>query len=151
MPDRSTADRQLPKLYPFDDDHISMGSNTFATDLRMDSLQRSKHSKGRNAEENLLEMVQRLCEYRREIQFFRTVYGGSEALVLGVRSVIQQMILNYYLRPEMDGERDEQWVELSAELERCMTCYAISVSSAEAEWLELSSRQAEIDRSSKRF
>lgn len=151
MPAHSTIDPRLPKLYPFDDDHISMGSNTFATDLRMDSLKRSKYGKGLNAEDNLLEMVQRLCGYRREIQFFRTVYGGSEALVLGVRSVVQQMILNYYLRPEVDGDRDEQWLELSTELEGYMTRYAASVSSAEAEWLELSSRQAEIDRSSKRF
>lgn len=151
MPARSTTDQGPPKLYPFDDDHIAMGSNTFATDLRMDSLMRSKHSKSRSAGDNLLEMVQRLCGYRREIQFFRTVYAGSEALVLGVRSVVQQMILNYYLRPEVDGDRDEQWLELSAELERCMASYAISVSSAEDEWLELSSRQAEIDRSSKPF
>lgn len=151
MPACSFADSGLPKLYSFDHAHTNIGSNTFATDLRSDSLKRSKYNRGRNVEENVLEMAQQLCGYKREIQFFRTVYSGSETLLSGVRSVVQQMILNYYLRPETNGERDEQWLELSAELEGCMACYSTTVTSAEADWLELSSRQAEIDRSSKAF
>ena len=151
MPACSPANSGLPKLYSFDYAHTDMGSNTFATDLRLDNLKRYKYATGRNVEANMLEMVQRLCGYKREIRFFRTVYNGSEALITEVRSVVQQMILNYYLRPESDGERDEQWLELSTELESCINCYSTTVSSAEAQWFELSSRQAERDRSSKAF
>ena len=57
MPAHLTTDQGPPKLYLFNDDHIAMGSNTFTTDLYMDSLERSKHGKGWNTRENLLEMV----------------------------------------------------------------------------------------------
>ena len=95
--------------------------------------------------------MRRLNEYKREIHFFRAVYNGSEELISGIRSVVQQMILNYYLRPEVDGERDEQWLELSAELDGYLNCFQATANAAEVEWLELSSRQAERDNSSDAF
>lgn len=145
------ADSKLPTLHTFDHAHMKLGCSTFATDLRSVRLNASKSKRSLSAEAITVEAVRRLNEYKREIRFFRAVHNGSEGLVTGIRSVVQQMILNYYLRPEIDGERDEQWLELSAELDINLNCYTASVNAAEADWLELSSRQAERDCSSKAF
>jgi hypothetical protein len=142
---------QLPKLHTFDRAHINMGCNTFATDLHSVRLTAPNSKRSLSAEAKTIEAVRRLSEYKREIQFFRVVHNGAESLAFGVRSVVQQMILNYYLRPELDGDRDEQWLKLSTELDGYLQCYTASISLAEADWLELSSRQAARDRSSNAF
>lgn len=145
------ADAKLPKLQSFDHAHMKMGCRTFATELRSVTFNASQSKKSLSAEASTIDVVRRLNEYKREVHFFRTAHNGSEGLVSGIRSVVQQMILNYFLRPEIDGERDEQWLELSAELDNHLNCFQASVNAAEAEWLELSSRQAERDRSSEAF
>lgn len=92
-------------------------------------------------------MARTLGGYRREIQFFRTVYSATDALVLGVKSVLQQMILNYYLRPELDGEHDEQWLALSDELDRLLQDHLRTLTGAEKNWLELSAQNMIADHS----
>ncbi|ETN44762.1 uncharacterized protein HMPREF1541_10432 [Cyphellophora europaea CBS 101466] len=145
------ANADLPKLHTFDRAHMKMGCRTFATDLRSVRSNASQSKRSLSTEAITVDIVRRLNEYKREIHFFRAVYNGSEELISGIRSVVQQMILNYYLRPEVDGERDEQWLELSAELDGYLNCFQATANAAEVEWLELSSRQAERDNSSDAF
>nr|KAK5435728.1 hypothetical protein LTR18_009730 [Exophiala xenobiotica] len=125
-----------------------MGSDTFALGMRAEGLNKSKALMRLNHEERILDMARTLGGYRREIQFFRTVHSATDALLLGVRAVIQQMILNFYLRPELDGQRDEQWLALSEELDRLLQGHVSKVGGAEKEWLELSARNMIADHSS---
>lgn len=137
----------VPPLQAIDYKHLAIGSSTSAVELRSDGLRQAKHSNAERLEQRVLGLVRGLSTYRRELQFFRAVYGSTEQLILAIRSAMQQMILNYYLRPDVNGQQDEQWLLLSDELEKQLQIHIRKVSDAEADWLNLSVWQNQVDRS----
>lgn len=141
------AKSELPRLWGFDHAHEAIGSDTFALGVQIQRLKLAKVSRGIDHEQQMLDMARTLSGYRRELQFFRTTYASIDLLVSGVRSVIQQMILNYYLRPEVDGERDDQWLGLSEELDGLLKAHANTSALAEQDWMKLSEQNMRIDHS----
>lgn len=45
-----------------------------------------------------------LASLAREVRFFRTVYQATEEMQDRIRSVEQELTLNYYVRPKEAGE-----------------------------------------------
>lgn len=86
-------------------------------------------------EERLLEIIHENADLKRELVFLRTVRQAFEENISSLHSITQQMILNYYIRPEASGEGDLAWLDLAEELGNCTLRYADEVTRTEREWL----------------
>lgn len=135
------ADR-IPSLHHFDTRLKEVGASTFALELQFDALQASKRSPRPTYEQRVIELVHDHAAYRRELSFFRLTYTACDDLALKVHSVFQQLLLNYYLRPEKKGDRDEEWLRLAEDLEDSLRRYGETVGRAEYDWVRLAEQQS---------
>lgn len=92
-------------------------------------------------EQRLIELIDHNSDLRQELRFLRTVYASTDALMASIYSVVQQMILNHYVRPDERGVGDVAWLDLSDELSGATQRYATSHLQAEDDW-----RQVQRDR-----
>ena len=138
---------RIPSIQLFDKRLREVGASTFALELQSEALKASKRGHRPTYEQRIVELVHEHAAYRRELQFFRLTYAACDDLTLEVHSVFQQLLLNYYLRPEMRGERDEEWLRLAESLESSLQRYGEHVARAEYDWMSLAGQQSSRDRS----
>lgn len=64
----------------------------------------------------------------------------------GVRAVVQDLTLNYYVRPNKVGDPDRAWLQLADDLNFLLQRYADVVDAAAQDWVELEQWQHSRDR-----
>ncbi|KAK5069358.1 hypothetical protein LTR51_008608 [Lithohypha guttulata] len=137
---------QPPSLQPFDLQMRQMNAPTFALGFQPGAVTRQKGLPRPTYEQRLVEIVREKAALMREVRFFRTVYQATEDMQDRIRSVVQDLILNYYVRPKEVGEADGAWLELADELDFVLFDFAHVVELAAQDWMELEQQQQVRDR-----
>ncbi|KAK5309169.1 hypothetical protein LTR70_010552, partial [Exophiala xenobiotica] len=63
-----------------------------------------------------------------------------------IRSVVQDLTLNYYVRPNDAGDADRTWLQLADELDLVLLNFAHVVELAAQDWMALEQQQQVRDR-----
>lgn len=135
-----------PPLESFDRQIEGAHGHTFALSLQPHHVQAQKMRSRPNCEQRLVELVKENSSYRRELCFFRTVYQAMDRARDGVAAIAQQLTLNYYIRPDLVGQGDAEWLRLADELGRVLQRYGEVVNAAAQEWVDLENHQTTRDR-----
>lgn len=135
----------LPPVRHFDRRIQDARGSTFALHLQPAFVQAQKQQPRPSCEQRLVEVVRETAAYKRELRFFRTAYHAMETAREAVASVAQQLTLNYYIRPDLAGHGDSDWLRLGNELDVVLRGYVDAVNAAAQEWCVLESRQADRD------
>ncbi|KAK5072333.1 hypothetical protein LTR24_010426 [Lithohypha guttulata] len=144
--DRTTRFDQPPTLQPFDVQLRQMKVSTFALGLQPGAIAGQKGVPRPPYEQRLVEVIRDKASLTREVRFFRTVYQATEEVQDRVRSVVQDLTLHYYVRPNEAGEADDAWLSLADELDFVLLNFAHVVELAAQDWMALEQRQQVRDR-----
>ncbi|KAK5073270.1 hypothetical protein LTR51_005912 [Lithohypha guttulata] len=136
LEDEPILSDQPPLLQPFDLHMQQMGAPTFALGLQPWVIARQKDLPRPAYEQRLLEMVRDKASLTREVRFFRTVYHATEEMQDHLRLVVQDLILNYYVRPKEVGAADRAWLQLADELDSVLQDFVHVVELAAQNWME---------------
>lgn len=136
----------IPLMMSFDNKLQTLGTITFASELQPSNLQATKKLCQPSSEQRMIELIHDNAGYRRELQFFRRSFSACESLSRRVHSVSQELILNFYLLPRDDGERESEWVRLADGLEDALGQYKQEIQRAEDDWIRLAQKQSKRDR-----
>ena len=118
--------------------HINrINSSTFALSLQPEVVAWHKRLPRPTYEQRLIEILREKASLTREVRFFRTVYQATEAMQYEIRAAVQDATLNYYLRPQADGEADGAWLGLAEQLDAVLLKFSDAVQIAGDEWIEL--------------
>ena len=144
--DRILAERTFlfdepPSLQYFDEQIDKMKGSTFALDLRRLTLQTQQTLPPPTYEQRLVEMLKQNSSYKRELRFFRAIYQAMEKTREDITSIIQELTLNYYIRPHDTGQADSQWLQLADELDNALQIYTSVVNQAANDWVHLEQYQ----------
>lgn len=74
------------------------------------------------------------------------MYQATERARHGIAAVAQQLTLNYYIRPDLVGQGEGEWLRLGDELETILRSHAGVVEAAAQEWVDLEHQQSIRDR-----
>lgn len=110
---------------------------TFALGLQPGAIAGQKGVPRPPYEQRLVEIIRDKASLTREVRFFRTVYQAMEEMQDHIRSVVQDLTLNYYVRPNEAGDADRAWLQWADELDlgSFCNCAQWSLSTmAEEEW-----------------
>ncbi|KAK5069415.1 hypothetical protein LTR51_008665 [Lithohypha guttulata] len=99
-------------------------------------------------EQRLVEIIREKGSLTRELGFFRAVYQAMEAMQDALRAIVQDLTLNYYIRPNERGETDMAWLQVTDELSIALQRLATVTNGAVQDWMELEWRQQEHDQGS---
>lgn len=135
----------LPPLEFFDHQIDDVRGCTFALNLRPQYVQAQKMWSRPNCEQRLVELVRENSSHKRELCFFRTVYQAMDRARDRVAAIAQQLTLNYYIRPDLAGQGEDEWLRLADELESILRRYAGVIDAAAQQWVDLESRQSTRD------
>jgi len=141
LAERTVFYDEPPSLQYFDEQIDRMRGSTFALDLRRCTLQTQQISPRPTYEQRLVEMLKQNSSYKRELRFFRAVYQAMEKTRECITSIIQDLILNYYIRPSNTGQADSQWLQLADELDNALQRYTSVVNEAAKDWVHLEQYQ----------
>ncbi|KAK5073344.1 hypothetical protein LTR70_010378 [Exophiala xenobiotica] len=137
---------QPPALQPFDVQLRQMHAPTFALGLQPGAIAGQKGVPRPPYEQRLVEIIRDKASLTREVRFFRTVYQAMEEMRDRIRSVVQDLTFNYYVRPNDAGDADRAWLQLADELDFALLDYAHVVELAAQEWMALEQQQQVRDR-----
>ncbi|KAK5081430.1 hypothetical protein LTS08_006610 [Lithohypha guttulata] len=137
---------QPPTLQPFGVQLRQMKVTTFALGLQPGAIAGQKGVPRPPHEQRLVEIIRDKASLTREVRFFRTVYQAMEEMRDRIRSVVQDLTLNYYVRPNDAGDADRAWLQLADELDFALLDYAHMVELAAQEWMALEQQQQVRDR-----
>ncbi|KAJ9653605.1 hypothetical protein H2198_007229 [Neophaeococcomyces mojaviensis] len=137
LADRNVIAHQPPSVRSFDEKIESIGGTTFALELQPRTLQAQKRLPRPTYEQRLVELVRETAFYKRELRYFRTVFQAVEDMQDGVQSVMQQLILNYYLVPNAAEPAKNQFLQLADELDSLLQRYTSVVNDATQDWIDL--------------
>ncbi|KAK5947747.1 hypothetical protein OHC33_011222, partial [Knufia fluminis] len=133
--DRTTLSDQPPTLQPFDVQLQQMKVSTFALGLQPGVIAGQKRVPRPPYEQRLVEIIRDKASLTREVRFFRTVYQATEEMRDRIRSVVQDLTLHYYVRPNEAGDADRAWLQLADELDFALLDYAHVVELAAQDWM----------------
>ncbi|KAK6365582.1 hypothetical protein LTR64_008758 [Lithohypha guttulata] len=85
-------------------------------------------------EQRLLELLEEVSDLKREVMFYRAIQDSTEDIIQGLHGVTQEMILNYYIRPNGQGEGDTAWLECAEKVSASTMRHAQRIKQAEVEW-----------------
>ncbi|KAK5082550.1 hypothetical protein LTR70_007656 [Exophiala xenobiotica] len=146
--DGTTRFDQPPTLQRFDMQLQQMHASTFALGLQPGVIEGQKHVSRPPYEQRLVEIIRDKASLTREVCFFRTVFQATEEMQDRIRLVVQDLTLNYYVRPKEAGEADGAWLQLADELDFVLSDFAHVVELAAQDWMALEQQQQVRDRSS---
>ena len=138
---------QKPPIRTFDESIKTLNGTTWALEFQTDAMQAAKRIKFPTSEQRIIDLIRQTSAIQAELQFFRIEFEAAQTLVGGLHTASHQMYLNYFAH-STDSQLHVEWFNLAQEIDTYLRRYDEVIKKAEADWIELSRRHTERDRSS---